>query len=125
MAMALHFCGLIRATARAHAGTRHARRSFELACSERLVKRLRAAASAVRDAEPDSWAAERFENEAALREQGLEPSAPPAGDGSFDRDRAATRHGKIAADNISLVLRASPAVAGPTRQGRAQMQLPF
>jgi hypothetical protein len=129
-AMAEHFCGLVRLSARAYAGgsgNPHLRRSFQMACAERLAKRLRAALAAV-GGEPDTpqcHAAERAGNEKLLREAGIAPQARPAPDGSFDWDRAAVRHGKAAAENISLVLRGGPAIGAHARPSRVQMQLPF
>ena len=119
LAQAAHFCALIRQLARAHGktrgGTAHVRRSFEHGCSDRLVARLRAEAAAWRLSQ-EGPARRGAEAEAArhLRMAGLVPRAFLARPDRSDDDRSAGRHGKAAADNISLVLRTGAAAPEPT-----------
>ena len=126
-AMAQHFCSVVRLSARTYATglSAYARRSFEIAFAARLTARLRSALSAAR-ADPLSDHAEAAEaNDAAVRALGLERPAIPDSEGISNWDRKAARHGKAAADNISLVLRERFAAAGITKPARAQPQLPF
>ena len=128
-AMAQHFCMAVRLAARAYAtsGGRcaHARRSFQIACAKRLVARLRAALAAAAGEAGDEYRHEAEANSSALAEAGLERIANPDTDGIASWDRAAVRHGKAAADNLSLVLRERSASPAITRASRAQPQLPF
>ena len=126
-AMAQHFCSTVRLSARTYATglSAYARRSFEIAFAGRLTARLRAALATAR-ADPLSGHGEAAEaNDAALRALGLERPAIPDSEGISSWDRKAARHGKAAADNISLVLRERVAGAGTPRPARAQPQLPF
>jgi hypothetical protein len=124
LAMAAHFCSLVRQLARAHAkargGTAHVRRSFEHGCADRLVARLHGEA-AVRRCGQDGVAGEA--NAILLRAAGLVPrTCPPRPDRSAD-DRAAARHGRAAADNISLVLRTGAAAPLPAARKPPQLSM--
>jgi hypothetical protein len=129
-AMAQHFCSLVRLSAKAYEASRapsaHARRSFQLACARRLTARLHAALASAKaeNGAGSSYADEAEANEAALRAAAVDPPPIPDGEGISNWDRVAMRHGKAAADNISLVLRDRPA-PGFRKPSRAQPQLPF
>jgi hypothetical protein len=128
-AMAQHFCSLVRQSARAFERSRvasaHARRSFQLAFAARLTARLRAALAEARNADEEVHASEAAANAAALNEAGIASLPIPDSDGIANWDRAAVRHGRAAADNVSLVLRDRAAPAAPPRPSRNQMALPF
>ena len=129
-AMAEHFCGAVRASARVYAQTRggnvHARRSFESAFAERLEARLRTAIAAARAA-PESaatHAAQAEANDAMLRRAGIDLPNRRGGYDRSGRDRAAVRHGRAAAENLSLVLRTHATVSPSGRSGN-QMHFGF
>ena len=129
-AMAEHFCSASRQSAKAYEKSRtrsgHLRRSFESAFAERLVARLKAAlADARQKAEGDAYAAEFAANDALLTEAGVDRPNRIGRYDISDRDRAAARQGKAAAENISLILRAGPPPCPPPRSARDQFALPF
>jgi hypothetical protein len=129
-AMGSHFCELVRTNARAFAkergGCAHLRKSFEGACADRLILRLRKVVAEARQMGGDANA-EAVASGALLRQAGLLADGRR---GAYDRsgwDRAAARQGRAAADNISLVLRTglSPRAVRTGAPERSQLGFAF
>jgi hypothetical protein len=128
LAMAGHFCAIIRQLAKAHGkarrGDTHYRRSFENGCADALAARLRLAARIQRRSAATLSDA-NAPGKALLAAAGHELRAAVASPDRSTDDPKASRHGKAAARNISLVLRAVPAAVVPSNGRQGQFQLPF